>query len=759
MVGEPYSIDTHWHHPEELEGMKNNASHRGKTVRLSILAALAVSMLASCGGGSGNGDSTGQEGSQVPPPPAVAAITLLAGSANPYGYQDGPVEQARLGISSGSDPYLLAMTASGDLLIGDMYNEALRRFSPTSQLVSTVGRDMSVQGAAVAPDGSIYVADSNKSVVRRIAPDGSVSLVAGQSGVRGFDDGPADRATFWTPRDLTFDSAGHVYVLQGGRDSDSTLVRRIDVAAGQVSTVATLQGSIQKLVVEPDGSLLVPQNRTLERHLPDGTVLVIGPSDGSAEESRDGPAAEARFQYIHDLVVNAQGHVFVLEGSYHKPSANVPDYVRVHDHFSIRQVDAQGNVSTIGRWNTTLETARVGSLVIDPAGTFYVSQGAGSGWVSRLGPHGTSSVVLGTPSAQSPYVELDKDGVGNEARLPRLSSLAIAPSGQLLVASSSYSPYAMMPPYLRAVTPQGETRRVAYTSASPIAHQAAWRALVADKAGNIYTNTLGTSPSHNPALIYRVSPEGVLESWLDLSKWINPFAYEGQTHFFLAPISGMAMDDAGMLYVAGVNGVVLKVSPDKEVTVLAGQPGAIGHMDGIAEQARFSILGNLAIDCEGNLLALDGLRDDLTGIGPSIRKITPQGVVSTIAGDAGQPQGLADGLARQARFAFSSYARWWAASTTGLFGWPPVIVGEDVALKAHLASDSACNVYVTDPVHHVIRRLTTAGQVETVLGTPGQSGFLSSPLPGVIHTPTGIAVQDKRLFFTMKDAVAFVDLP
>jgi sugar lactone lactonase YvrE len=142
---------------------------------------------------------------------------------------------------------------------------------------------------------------------------------------------------------------------------------------------------------------------------------------------------------------------------------------------------------------------------------------------------------------------------------------------------------------------------------------------------------------------------------------------------------GVAVDREGNVYVtdAGDNNLIRKITPAGLVSTLAG--GAEGFKDGAGRAAAFNSPSALAVDTDGNLYVAD------TG-NNAIRKITPAGLVTTVAGD-GTP-GYTDGAARSARF-------------NGPVG---------------VAVDAQGNVYVADTYNDLIRQITTDGQVKTIAG-------------------------------------------
>ena len=150
---------------------------------------------------------------------------------------------------------------------------------------------------------------------------------------------------------------------------------------------------------------------------------------------------------------------------------------------------------------------------------------------------------------------------------------------------------------------------------------------------------------------------------------------------------GMVATSAGVIFVADTaNATIRRIGSDGSVTTFAGSAGARGNADGTGTVATFSSPLGLAIDAAGNLYVADTMSD-------TVRKITPAGVVSTLAGMAGSP-GFADGTGTGAQFNH----------------------------PAALAVDATGNVYVADQSNNIIRKITPAGVVTVLAGLPGVSG-------------------------------------
>jgi sugar lactone lactonase YvrE len=149
--------------------------------------------------------------------------------------------------------------------------------------------------------------------------------------------------------------------------------------------------------------------------------------------------------------------------------------------------------------------------------------------------------------------------------------------------------------------------------------------------------------------------------------------------------TGITVDHSGNVYVGDNNSLIREITPDQTVTTIAGHIGGPIFVNGTGISANFSDTFGLAVDASNNIYVADSFNN-------MIRKITPQRVVTTLAGQT--TVGSANGN-----------------TATATFNSP-----------LDLAVDAKGNVYVNDTGNNLIRKIATNGTVTTVAGT-GVKGF------------------------------------
>lgn len=173
----------------------------------------------------------------------------------------------------------------------------------------------------------------------------------------------------------------------------------------------------------------------------------------------------------------------------------------------------------------------------------------------------------------------------------------------------------------------------------------------------------------------------------------------GSAALFRFP-EGIAVDDSGTVYVADTDShTIRKITPAGVVTTLAGRAGFADFADSTGESARFNTPERIAVDAGGNLFVADRVNN-------LIRRVTPAGVVTTVAGVPGEC----------------------CNPSAGVFTYPN---GVAVSGSSVIVADSA----------QTIRVVTPGGSVVRLAGAYGVAGhFDGSPLFSRFHTPNGLAV-------------------
>ena len=297
------------------------------------------------------------------------------------------------------------------------------------------------------------------------------------------------------------------------------------------------------------------------------------------------------------------------------------------------------------------------------------------------------------------FIPGSADGQGANARFNDPQGLAADAAGNLYLADCYNST-------IRKITFDGTVTTLAGTAGAfgsadgtgAAARFSAPEAVAVDAAGNVYVADTGNST------LRKITPAGVVTTLAGLAQTPGRSDGTGTEARFSNP-KGIAVTAAGTVFVADTsNHLIRQCTAAGVVTTLAGAAQS-GSTDGTGSAAAFRNPRGLAVDASGNLYLAD--TDNCT-----LRKVTPAGVVTTLAGTAGTA-GSTDGPGAEARFK-----------------------------QPHaVALDPAGNLWVADSGNTTIRKVTAAGVASTVVSQAGSNfGMVTGPLPGSLAYPAGLAI-------------------
>lgn len=633
---------------------------------------------------------------------------------------------------AGENVYVLSPEFEGDLTAPRIYRidslGIVQDFAGNGQFAfggdGGDARRASIQASAIVfENGTLYIADEDNHRIRRVVQDGTIQTVAGD-GVGGFagDAGPATAARLRWPGGIAVRS-GVVYIA----DTYNHRIRRIN-ADGTIATiagtgVAGLAGDggpatlaqfayPQNLAIDPAGNLLVSssaENR-IRRITPSGTVQPFA-GTGNFGFSGDGAAAAAAtFNATHGIAVDANNILYVADSTNDR----------------IRRVDAQGTITTFagashfsgdGGPAPAAVMKYPSGVAVDGSGNIYISD-SDNHRIRVVNPQGTIQTFAG-------------NGVPGLADGPRASAAVAYPYGMTFDISGSLYFADWGTDRVRRITSDGVVGTVAgngsngFSGDGSPANTARLNGpteLAFDAARNLY---IADSSNHR---IRKVTPDGAISTFA--GSGLSGFAGDGglATTARLRSPMAVTVDREGNVYIADTfNNRIRRVAANGLITTFAGNGQCCSSGDnGPAANARLGFPFGLAFDANGNLFVADM-------IGNQIRRIAPNGTITTVAGSGERGISGDGGLALLAQL--------------------------DGPGNLAVARDGT--IYFTDLFNHRVRKLTPLiASALTVASGDRQIGVAGKALPTAltvkVATADGIGVPGVTVTFSVVSGAASI---
>jgi len=390
-------------------------------------------------------------------------ISTVAGTGTGGYNGDGiAATQAQLNLPLG-----LALAPDGSLYISEVGDNRIRKVSP-SGIITTAGGNGTAgysgdggpatqarlngpRSIALAPDGSLYIADASNLAVRRIAPDGIISTVAVASGGGGAFTAkartPSSPATLQSPRAVAVGPDGFLYVSDVYRvvrinpDRSETVIAgkfppTSDPGDGGPATEASLNAD--GIAFGPDGSLYLTDGGLRVRIVtPDGIIRRIAGNSTFGYSGDGGPALQAQFMDTVNVVVGADGNLYLTDLTHiRKVSRTLPGFTASSIAIPSSDGSELYQFSSTGRHLSTINTLTGANIYVfsyDSAGHLsQVTDGDGNATTIEHDANGKPTAIVG-PFGQRTNLTVDANGFLSSITDPASQAYQLAyTSGGLL---------------------------------------------------------------------------------------------------------------------------------------------------------------------------------------------------------------------------------------------------------------------------------------------------------------------------------------
>ena len=585
-------------------------------------------------------------------------ITRIAGNSRTgFSGDAGPATSAAL-----YSPLAVAVDRTGSVFIVDSGNQRVRRVSPEGTITTVAGGGSAVLGdggpathgqlnypSSIAIDsaGSLFIGELGR--VRKVTPDGVITTVAGGGPNDPASGGPATSVQLTNAIGVAVDTAGDLFIADQNFDSDSYsfLLRKVS-PDGTISTLPPVAGCCNAAIaVDAGGNLLVASGPSVLKISPAGVQTVVAGNGSYGAPSGDGRlATQAQLNGPTAIALGPAGDLFLADNTGRNVRVVTPDGI-IHALSSIPASAPPPSGDGGPAIGAQLQLAVTGlsvqsGLAADSAGNLYIAE-TGAHRIRKVSPDGTITTVagVGVPRCSGPTtcLPLGDGGPATSAALSYPTSVAVDSFGNLFIADSVNARVRKVSPDGIITTFAGDGNAPAYPrnggDGGPATSAPVLPVSVAvDGAGNLFIS------EGNYADVRKVSADGTISTVLAPNTALPYFGV----------ITAVTVDRTGNLFVGGFlcdsgdncNDAIRRISPSGSVTLIAGGSnsyplqagGSIGD-GGPAIQAQIGFISSLAVDAGGNIFVADL-------VGYRIRKIDPNGIISTAGGD-GIPGYFGDG--------------------------------------------------------------------------------------------------------------------
>ncbi len=319
-------------------------------------------------------------------------IETIAGGAT-FGSADGNGVDATF-----RNPDGVSIDASGNLIIIDRTNHTIRKMTPSGDVTTiagTVGSSGYAVGkpgkfnfpwqATIDQNGNIIVLEKAGHRVSNVAPDGTVSTLAG-TGTAGFADGAVASAQFDDPMDAVIDSEGNVLIA----DRDNKRIRKITLGAGgswATATVSTLAGdgtassSIKQplsLTIDGDDNLYVSDTYTIKKVTKLGVVTtIIGTGVKAYDEGTAGSPLTAKIGDVYGLNFDNDGNLILADATNHRIRKVTPGAGSDWTTATVSTIAGIGTAGSVDGLDNVASFNLPYDVVVGSTGIMYVADTGG----------------------------------------------------------------------------------------------------------------------------------------------------------------------------------------------------------------------------------------------------------------------------------------------------------------------------------------------------------------------------------------------